>query len=481
MRSARPAAPALGRVFRHGVARLATLPNEHPVKHEVPHGSMRFAMARSHLMQGLASPICDIEVERAEGSWVYTTDGHDLLDFTCGIGVTNLGHCHPKVVAAAQYQLTQLCHGAVAVGLSKPLIALTEKLVNGIIPPAHDRVMYATTGAEAVENAVRLARAATGKPNIISFQGGYHGRTSATLALTRSKTAYGTRNFPQMSGVFCAPFPYLVQSSGLGVEDCLFQLDLLLKQQTAPEDTAAIIIEPVLGEGGYVEAPHAFLHGLRERCDKHNIKLILDEVQTGFGRTGKMFAHQHSGVQPDILVMAKGIANGIPIAAISSRSDLTAHSPPGTMGGTYAGNPVACAAALATLDVFTSEPILENVVARGKQLTDLLEGVKARHPDIIKEVRGVGLMVGLEMTADMPAYSARDLSLRCASEGLLILTAGTFETMRFIPPLTVSEGDLAEGVKRFEAAIDSLWGQHAERVSKEEAMLRSKGGSSVAD
>jgi len=408
-------------------------------------------------MQGLANPIFDVEMVRAEGSWIYTEDGLDLLDFTSGIGVTNLGHCHPKVVAAAQHQLTQLCHGAVAVGLSKPLIQLTEQLVNGILPAAHDRVMYSTTGAEAVENAIRLSRAATGKPNIICFQGGYHGRTSATLALTRSKTAYGTRNFPQMSGVFCAPFPYESQSSGMGVKECLFQLDLLLKQQTSPQDTAAMIIEPVLGEGGYVEAPPAFLQGLKERCDHHGIQLILDEVQTGFGRTGRMFAHHHSGVTPDILVMAKGIANGIPLAAISSRSDITAASPPGTMGGTYAGNPVACASALAVIDVFNTEPILENAAARGKQLQDLLRKLQARRPDVIKEVRGLGLMVGLEMQPTMPAYCARDLSIRCSSEGLLILNAGSFETMRFIPPLTVSEDEITEGMKRFETAFDEVF------------------------
>lgn len=425
----------------------------HEVAHTAPHGSTGYAMARAHLMQGLANPICDVEMVRAEGSWVYTYDGLDLLDFTCGIGVTNLGHCHPKVVKAAQDQLGRLCHGSVAVGLSRPLVQLTSKLIE-MVPGTHDRVMFSTTGAEAVENAVRLARACTGRPNLVCFQGGYHGRTNATLALTSSKTSYGTKNFPQMSGVFCAPFPY--EGHGMTTESALLQLDLLLKQQTAPQDTCAMIIEPVLGEGGYVVAPAPFLHGLRQRCDAHGIKLVFDEVQTGFGRTGRMFALQHSGVDPDILVMAKGIANGLPIAAISSRSDLSAFCPPGTMGGTYAGNPVAAAAALATLDVFATEPILENAQARGKQLVSALLRLQDKYPNVIKDVRGLGLMVGLELH-NVPYNTARDLSLKCAEEGLLILNAGSFETMRFIPPLTISAEEIDEGVHRFEAALSQIF------------------------
>lgn len=264
-----------------------------------------------------------------------------------------------------------------------------------------------------------------------------------------------------MGGVYVAPFPYDSQAPGMSVEDCLFQLDLLLKQQTAPADTAAMIIEPVLGEGGYVAAPRAFMHGLRQRCDANNILLILDEVQTGFGRTGRMFAYEHTGVTPDVLVMAKGIASGLPIAAMSTRSELSAHCPPGTMGGTYAGNPVACAAAIETLNTFAEEPIIENCVARGKQLVELLEGVRARHPHIVREVRGIGLMVGFEMQPNVPYGTSRELSFRCAEEGLLLLNAGTFETMRFIPPLTVSAEEIEEGVRRFETALTSLFDEHA--------------------
>ena len=415
----------------------------------------RLSFAREHLMAGLAPPTWgDLEIASAKGSWLTAADGATYLDFTCGIGVTNTGHCHPKIVRAIQAQAEALLHGQVSIGLHSPLVALVEELMAGVLPASHERVMVSTTGAEAVENAVRIAKASTGRQNIISFQGGYHGRSAATLALTRSKTAYGAGSFPHVAGCFSAPFPYETQSPGLGTDGALYQLDLVLKQQTPPADTAALIIEPVLGEGGYVPAPAAFLAGLRERCDAHGILLILDEVQCGVGRTGRMWAHEHSGVTPDILVMAKGIGSGLPLSAVSTTAAIAGRTLPGTLGGTYAGNAVACAAALATLDVLAEERLVENAAARGDQLLDGLRALQARHPDLIRDVRGVGLMIGLEL--DAPAGAAAALSRRCAAEQkLLLLPTSVFEVVRMIPPLTVSEEECDDALARLGAALAS--------------------------
>lgn len=416
--------------------------------------SARAAAARTKILHGLGAPLREVELVTGSGSWLTTSAGDKLLDFTSGIGVTNLGHCHPAVVSACQAQVASLMHAQPSVALSKPFIELTERLVASVLPRGLSRVVFSTTGAEAVENAVRLARAATRRPNVICFQGAYHGRTQGTLALTSSRTSYGLHNQPRPGGAFVAPFPYESQAPGLGVAGCLFQLELLLKQQTAPEDTAAMIIEPVLGEGGYVPADPAFLRELRSLCDRHGIVLIFDEVQTGFGRTGRMLALEHSGVVPDVLVLAKGIASGMPLSAVATREDLSAKCPAGSMGGTYSGNAVSCAAALATLDVFEREGVVANAQARGAQLVALLQGVAQRLPRAVKEVRGLGLMVGMELRPGLRAGISREVSLRCAAnEGLLLMNGGWFETLRFIPPLTVSEAEVAEGVRRFERGL----------------------------
>ena len=375
---------------------------------------------------------------------------------------------HSKVVAAAQQQMGLLLHGQQSVGLSSPLVALTNRMLDGVVPASHDRLMFSTTGAEAVENAMRLARAATGRPNMIVFQGGYHGRSIGTLSLTRSKAGYGVANHPQMAGVFVAPFPYASQAPGMDADAALYQLELLLKQQSAPADTAAVIVEPVLGEGGYVAAPPGFLPGLRALCDTHGLLLILDEVQTGYGRTGRMWAHQHEGVTPDVLVMAKGMASGLPLSAISSRAELTKHVPAGAMGGTYAANPVACAAALATLDVFAEEGVVVNAAARGAQLLSGLRAIAATHPAWVRDVRGLGCMVGLELhpprSLGTPAGCAARLQRACRERGLLLLTASVFETLRFIPPLTVSAAEIDDAL--------TVVGDALQEVSRETSPTR---------
>jgi 4-aminobutyrate aminotransferase len=389
---------------------------------------------------------------KGSGSWVYTQEGNKYLDFTVGIGVANLGHCHPHIVKAIQNQAADFVHAQIGIGFSVPMIKLIDKFIQTKPFPVSDdsAFFFASTGAEAVENAIKVARMHTGRPNIIAFQGGYHGRTLGTLSLTTSKTVYGARYGPLVPGVHIAPYPYATQLPGVKPEDfvdhCLDRLDMILKQQTTPQETAALIIEPVLGEGGYVPAPKEFLHGLRERCDKHGILFIADEVQTGFGRTGTMFAVEQSGVVPDILVCAKGLASGMPLSAIITKKKVMQGQPPGSMGGTYAGNPVSCASALATLEVFEKENILANVNARSKQLMAGLKEIQARH-DYIEDVRGAGLMIGMQFEADQPGRSIGGEVAKIAKQkGLLLLTTSAFDCLRLIPPLNVTESEVSQAL-----------------------------------
>jgi len=408
----------------------------------------RTEWAADHLSHGMGR-LSSIEMQSAAGCFVKAADGAEYLDFTSGIGVTSTGHCHPHVTEAVQRQASCLVHGQVAVGFHSPMINLMKRLLP-YLPTGHDGLFFATTGAEAVENAMRLARHATGRPNMIVFQGGYHGRTVGTVSLTTSKTSYGVGFQPLMSGVHVAPFPYATQ--GASVASALRQVRLLLKQQSAPRDTAAMLIEPVLGEGGYVPAPPEFLQELRSICSEHGILLVCDEVQSGFGRTGSMFAHEQSGIVPDILVMAKGIASGFPLSAISSSRDLMKRQPVGSMGGTYAGNAVSCAAALATLDVFEKEKLLENASERGQQLLSELQRLADHYP--ILEVRGRGLMIGVEFDSDaVPAGTAAKLCQLCIEEHLLLLNTSVFEVVRFIPPLNITAAEVQLGLDRFESAL----------------------------
>src|SRR5512145_1199029 len=277
----------------------------------------------SHLSPAL-SRIFNFVAERAEGSYIYTTDGRKLLDFTCGIGVTNTGHCHPKVVEAIREQAGLFLHAQANIVIHKPMLQLIEEL-RKIVPPSIDSFYFANSGAEALENAIKIARVVTGRQNVIVFGGSFHGRTAGTMVLTTSKTVYRTGFGPLPSGVFVAPYPYafrLKMSEAEASEYALEQLEHLLASQTAPKETAAILIEPVLGEGGYVVPPISFMKGLRELCDKHGIMLIFDEVQSGFGRTGKWFALEHFGVVPDIMTAAKGMASGMPLAGGGSRTGI---------------------------------------------------------------------------------------------------------------------------------------------------------------
>jgi len=379
--------------------------------------------------------------ERGEGSWVFTSEGERYLDFSTGIGVTNLGHCHPKVKAAVHDQVDKIWHAQVNIAYHQPMLDLTAKLQKAMPKDSGlDTFLFVTSGSEAVESAVKLARHATGKPNIIVFQGGYHGRTLLTMSMTSSKTIYRAGYGPHAAGIHVAPHPYYQDRQGQLADSAQWtidQLEVLLLQQTTKEETAAVVIEPVLGEGGYVPPPPGFLQGIRDFCDRHGLLMIADEVQSGFGRTGRMFAVERDMVSPDILVFAKGIASGLPLAGIASRRELMDKQPAGCQGGTYAGNAVACAAANATLDVMMEPGFLESVEARGRQLTEGFLALQKKHPDVIKQVRGPGLMIGVDFDDKKVVKGfAGMVSKACLSKGLIVLPTGIFETLRIIPPLT---------------------------------------------
>ncbi|MGB3716758.1 MAG: aminotransferase class III-fold pyridoxal phosphate-dependent enzyme [Candidatus Promineifilaceae bacterium] len=405
--------------------------------------------------------LSDIVVDRAEGCYLYDRNGDQYLDFTSGIGVTNTGHCHPRVVGAIQEQAARLIHGQANIVYSPAVLDLVEKL-KPVVPAGLDGFFFSNSGAEAVEGAIKLARHATGRPNVVVFQGSFHGRTNQTMAMTTSKTIYRVGYQPLTAGVFVAPFP---NKHRYGWDDantvsfCLNELEFLLLSQTAPQETAAMIIEPVLGEGGYIPLPPDFLQGVRDICDRHGILLILDEIQSGFGRSGRFFALEHYDVRPDILVMAKGLASGLPMSAIAAPLDLMKRWTIGTHGGTYGGNPVAAAAASETIQVILEEGLLQNALDRGRQLMDGLEEMQGRWP-FMADIRGLGLMVGLEI--GVPGRGPdQDLTSRiqakCLEYKMLILTCGTFgNVIRWIPPLVVTEQQIEDSLVILEESIEEL-------------------------
>lgn len=401
------------------------------------------------------SRIFSFVADRAEGAYIYTDDGRKLLDFTCGIGVTNTGHCHPKVVEAIREQAGNFIHAQANIVIHKPMLQLIEEL-RKIVPPSIDSFFFANSGAEAVENAIKIARVGTGRQNVIVFSGSFHGRSAGTMALTTSKVVYRTGFGPLPSGVFVVPFPYafrLQMTEAEASEYALEQLEHMLASQTAPKETAAILIETVLGEGGYVVPPKSFMKGLREICDRHKILLIFDEVQSGFGRTGKWFAFEHFDIVPDIITAAKGIASGMPLSGVFTSTDLMLKLDLGSIGGTYGGNAVACAAGAATIRAIREENMLENATERGIQLMTGLRKFQEEYSQI-GDVRGRGLMVGAEFIVEGRAHKAKQLVknvIHAAEErGLLLLSCGTYDnTVRWIPPLNVSSEQINAGLNIF--------------------------------
>mmetsp|Transcript_15503 Transcript_15503/g.39258 ORF Transcript_15503/g.39258 Transcript_15503/m.39258 type:complete len:436 (+) Transcript_15503:10-1317(+) len=419
--------------------------------------------AAKHLCPGVGR-ISDFVFARGSGSRLFTPEGKAILDFTAGIGVTNTGHCHPTVVEAVRQQAGTITHAQVNLGLNEPLLKLTERLL-GFVPQSLSRFFFWNSGAEAVEAAVKVARMHTRRPGVVSFQGGYHGRTFMTMSMTSSKHVYSAGFGPLMSNTYTAPFPYCHRCPSRTLPTCDIeqgccglaadQFDDFFKQNVAPQDVAAIVIEPLQGEGGFVLPPKSFMEKVRSFCSQHGIVFVVDEVQSGFGRTGSMFCIDgHFNVEPDILVSAKGLASGYPLSMIVSKPEFMEGMTPGSMGGTYAGNAVSCAAALATLDVFEQENVLGNVHERSKQAFLRLAKMKEESNGRIADIRGLGLMIGIELNDKLvnPGSAARVVK-EAGQRELLLLNTGAYECLRLLPPLTVTEEEMEEGLDKFEGAV----------------------------
>jgi 4-aminobutyrate aminotransferase len=400
----------------------------------------------------------DLVVDTAEGAWLHTLDGRSVLDFTCGIGVTNLGHRHPAVLRAVHEQVDRLWHVS-GTAHHPQLIAAAEALVS-VTPAGLNSVFFCNSGAEAVEAALKLARRATGRSEIIAFLGAFHGRTYGAVSLTASRAKYRAQMGPFLPGVHHVRYPYCFRmcSHGPG-EPCPIatgeDLDLLFQTVVPPESVAAIVVEPIQGEGGYVVPPDGFLRKLRATCDAHGILLVADEVQTGFGRTGRMFAVDHDGVVPDIMCMAKGLGNGLPIGAMVAKASVMSRWHAGEHGTTYGGNPVACAAAVAVIETLRSERLPERAAALGERILERARGWRVDHPRL-GDVRGRGFMIGLEFMEDgRPAPELVQRIIKAAVDrNLLVLSCGLDENViRLIPPLTLTEEEMTHGLDILEASL----------------------------
>lgn len=395
------------------------------------------------------------------GHRLFDEDGRAYLDFATGIATTILGHHHPRVDAAIHAQVDRLLHVMNGLGYAAPVSALAERLA-AALPEPLDAVFFGNSGAEAIEGALKLARRATGRPAIIAFEGGFHGRTFGALSVTSSNPNYRAGHGPLLPDVHLVPYPQAYREHG-GDEDAatrasLDALDRLLASAVPPDTVAAILVEPELGEGGYVPAPVAFLAGLRERCDRHGSLLIADEVQTGYGRTGRMWGFEHAAIVPDVVCVAKGIANGLPLGAFAARRELHERWGKGAHGSTFGGNPVACAAGLAVLETIAEDDLVANAAARGEQLRAGLAGLAASDPRI-GDVRGRGLMLGVDLVRD-PASREPDGALAdaliaaCADAGLLLLTCGpAHNVVRWLAPLDVTPSEIEEGLTTFAGVL----------------------------
>ncbi len=410
-----------------------------------------------HVPRGLATAHPIVAV-RAVGAEMWDAEGQRFIDFVGGIGALNVGHNHPRVVQAVRAQLERISHTSIQVAAYEPYVRLAERL-NERVPIARPaKTLLLTTGAEAVENAVKIARASTGRTGVVAFGLGFHGRTLLGMSLT-GKTAPYRQNFgPFAPDVYHAPYPYLYR--GWTTERALEGLDHLFLTEILPERIAAILIEPVLGEGGFVPAPPEFLRELRRITREHGILLIADEIQSGFGRTGRMFAVEHAAIEPDLITVAKSLAGGLPLSAVSGRAEVMDAPAPGGLGGTYAGNPLACAAALAVLDVMDAEGLLGRAVHLGERLEAFFGALKLRS-ERIGDVRALGAMVGIELVTD-PETRAPDrvLAQRVVAEarrrGLLLLTAGSVgQVIRVLVPLMIEDALLDEALAVFEAAFEA--------------------------
>jgi 4-aminobutyrate aminotransferase/(S)-3-amino-2-methylpropionate transaminase len=413
------------------------------------------AARERHVPRGLANTH-GIFVDRAEGTRLWDVDGKEYLDFTSGIGVLNTGHRHPAVVAAVQDQLGRLMHTCFQVTMYEPYVELAARLcalVGGT--GTHKGVLFAT-GAEAIENAVKIARAYTKRSAVVAFSGGFHGRTLLALTMTASSPGYRQNFGPFAADVYHTPFPD--EYHGWTSDKAIDALEELFSTEVMPEHVAAVVIEPQLGEGGFIPAPAPFMQRLRAITERHGIVLIADEVQSGFGRTGRMFGYQHAGIEPDLVVMAKSLAAGLPLSAVVGKAAMMDAPLPGGLGGTYGGNPLACAAALAVLDVFESEGLVARAVAIGDQLRAGLVRLQSRVPQI-GDVRGLGAMLAIELVTNR-ATKTPDAELaqraidRARDRGLLLLKCGPHKNVvRLLPPLTATADEVTSALAMLEAVF----------------------------
>ena len=399
------------------------------------------------------------------GARVTDVDGTSYLDFAGGIGTMNVGHSHPTVVAAIHAQVDQYTHTCAHVLTPPPYIELARRLAEITPSSFAKKTLLVNSGAEAVENAIKIARAATNRPAIIAFENGFHGRTNLALALTGKVQPYRQRFGPLASEIFHIPYPYCYRCDERHDDGCCHSWHTALERafltRVAPEQVAAILVEPVQGEGGFVVPPPDFLPALREICTRYGILLIADEVQTGYGRTGRMFAIEHSGIEPDLMLLAKSLAAGMPLAAIVGRAELMDAPEPGGLGGTYGGNPVACAAALAVLDVFARERLVERAQHLGAMALDRMRGWQERFP-LIGDVRGLGAMVAMELVQDRatkaPAVDeAAAVMSEARARGLLVIKAGLYNNaIRLLMPLVTTDEEMAQGLDILEASLAAV-------------------------
>ncbi len=400
-----------------------------------------------------------VVVDHAQGSEIWDTDGRRYIDFVGGIGVMNVGHNHPRVMAAVREQLDRVTHTSFQVVMYESYLKLAQQLSDLAPGAGPKKAIFFSTGAEAVENAVKIARAHTGRPAVISFRGSFHGRTLLALSLTGSVQPYKQNFGPYASEVYQTPFPY--EYRGWNSAAALAVLDDLFASEVPADRVAAIIVEPVLGEGGFVPAPREFLQGLRAVTEKHGIVLIVDEIQTGFGRTGKFFAIEHSGVEPDLITVAKSLAAGFPLSGVVGKAEIMDAPAPGGLGGTYAGNPVACAAGLAVLEVMRDERLPERAARIGSVVEERMRSWANEH-EIVGDVRVMGAMAGMELVRSRktkePAdkETARVLSV-ARDKGLILLRSGVHHNViRTLMPLTIPDEQLDQGLDILGAALSEV-------------------------
>jgi 4-aminobutyrate aminotransferase len=399
--------------------------------------------------------MCDFYAQKAENATLWDIEGREFIDFAAGIAVLNTGHRHPKVVAAVASQLEAFTHTAYQIVPYASYVTLAER-INAFVPVSGAvKTAFFSTGAEAVENAVKIARAWTRRPGIITFGGAFHGRTYMTMALTGKVAPYKIGFGPFPGSVFHAQYPNALH--GISSEEAIKSLERLFKADIAADQVAAIIIEPVQGEGGFNAAPAGFMQALRALCDTHGILLIADEVQSGFGRTGKLFAMEHYGVQPDLITMAKSLAGGMPLSAVAGRAEVMDAPAPGGLGGTYAGNPLAIAAAHAVLDVIAEEQLCQRANELGHHLVEVLNQAKASCPQIA-EVRAQGSMVAVEFfdpqTGEPSSEFTQAVQRRALAEGLLLLTCGVYgNVIRFLYPLTIPDAQFRQALAIIQRAL----------------------------